>query len=286
MGRMTLRWNTLAPRRRAAAVIAVAIWALIALARSAGAAGLPTVTVDVGASSVTVGGALQSGAVNVVSTSTKKETSVILFALKPGVSVAEVEAFVADTSRVKDPNNASKYGTIAFDVEANPSAPTEAQTNLQAGQYIVLTSEGEKPVVLRTSFTVAPAASPATLPTPEATVRSIDFAFRGPTTLHDGELVRFENEGFLVHMDIAFPVKSRAVARKVVKLLLAGKERELEKLVVGPPVAFAGPLSSGAFQQETVTAKPGWYVQACFMETQDGRDHTLLGMERIFKIVK
>jgi len=27
-------------------------------------------------------------------------------------------------------------------------------------------------------------------------------------------------------------------------------------------------------------------VQVCFMETQDGRDHTRLGMERIIRIVK
>ncbi|HME05212.1 MAG TPA: hypothetical protein VKG38_19470 [Solirubrobacteraceae bacterium] len=32
--------------------------------------------------------------------------------------------------------------------------------------------------------------------------------------------------------------------------------------------------------------QPGWYVEACFMETQDGRDHTLLGMERIIRITK
>ena len=48
----------------------------------------------------------------------------------------------------------------------------------------------------------------------------------------------------------------------------------------------SGPLSTGAFQQETITAKPGWYVQVCFMPTQDGRPHTRLGMERIIKIVK
>jgi hypothetical protein len=281
---MTLRWNLLAPKRRAALVVASATCALFALAGSAQAA-LPTVTVSVSASSVTVGGALQSGAVNVVSTTTKKETEVILFALKPGVSVAEVEAFVK-SNKQRDPNNADKYGTIAFDVEANPGASTEAQTDLQAGQYIVLTGEGEKPVAIRTTFTVAPAGSPAAMPTPEATVRSVEFGFRGPTTLRDGELVRFENEGFLVHMDIAFPVKSRAVAQHVVKLMLAGKEKGLEKLVVGPPFAFAGPLSSGAYQQEIVTAKPGWYVQACFMDTQDGRQHTMLGMERVFKIVR
>ncbi len=39
-------------------------------------------------------------------------------------------------------------------------------------------------------------------------------------------------------------------------------------------------------QEETITAKPGIYVQVCFMQTQDGRDHTRLGMERIIKITK
>jgi hypothetical protein len=51
-------------------------------------------------------------------------------------------------------------------------------------------------------------------------------------------------------------------------------------------VSFTGPLSSGALQQETITAKPGIYVEVCFMETQDGRAHTQLGMERIIKITK
>ena len=97
--------------------------------------------------------------------------------------------------------------------------------------------------------------------------------------------MRFENEGFLVHMDIVFPVKSHKAAKQAVKDLLAGKEKALEKLITGEPFGV-GPLSHEAFQQKTITAKPGWYVQACFMETQDGRDHTRLGMERIIKIVK
>ena len=33
-------------------------------------------------------------------------------------------------------------------------------------------------------------------------------------------------------------------------------------------------------------AKPGYYVEACFMDTQDGREHTRLGMERLVKVVK
>ena len=75
-------------------------------------------------------------------------------------------------------------------------------------------------------------------------------------------------------------------AEQLVKDLTAGKEKAAEKLIIGPPAGFAGPVSTGAYQQETITAKPGVYVQVCFMQTQDGRDHTLLGMERIIQIVK
>jgi hypothetical protein len=237
-------------------------------------------------SSITVGGATQSGAVNVVtSASGVKEATAILFLVKPTVTVAEIEGFLAKKGAAKDPNNTSKYGAIVFDEEASPGKVSEAQTYLQPGQYLALVpGEGGGPKA-HAFFTVAAAASPAALPAPEATLRSIEFGFRGPTTLHDGELVRYENEGFLVHMDIIFPVKSDKTAKLAVKDLLAGKEKALEKLIIGEPFG-AGPLSHEAFQQTTITAKPGWYVQACFMETQDGRDHTRLGMERIIKIVK
>ena len=49
---------------------------------------------------------------------------------------------------------------------------------------------------------------------------------------------------------------------------------------------FAGPLSHGSFQQLVIRNHPGYYVVACFMQTQDGRDHVLLGMERVIHIVK
>ena len=115
---------------------------------------------------------------------------------------------------------------------------------------------------------------------------AIDFDFRGRSVLHVGELVRFENEGYLVHMDLGLAVKSKQAAQKIVKGLLSGNEKGLEELISGPPAGFAGPLSSGASQQMVITAKPGFYVQVCFMTTQDGRPHTSIDMERIIKIVK
>jgi hypothetical protein len=230
---------------------------------------------------------MQSGGVNVVTTATgKKEATAVLFLLKPGSSVAEVEAFMKPKKKNKDPNATSAFGSIVFDAEATPGHPSEVQTNLVPGNYVALGGEGEGSLKSHSTFTVTAAQSPASLPKPQATVRSIEFDFRGPTTLHDGELVRFENEGYLVHMDIAFPAKSKSAAQQVAKALLSGKEKGLKKLAAGAPFSFAGPLSHGAYQQETITAKPGWYVQACFMETQEHVPHTRLGMERIFKIAK
>jgi hypothetical protein len=124
------------------------------------------------------------------------------------------------------------------------------------------------------------------LPKAAATIRSIEFGFKGPSTLHDGELVAFENEGFLVHMNFALPVKNMGAARALVKDLRAGNERAGFKLVAGQPVAFAGPMSHEAMMEETITAKPGIYVEVCFMDTQDHRVHTQLGMERIIRITK
>lgn len=247
---------------------------------------LPTLSLALTGSSITVTGATQSGAVNVVSTATGvKEASAILVLLRPGATFEEAEAAVRKAHG--DTNAVDKYGSLVFDTEVSAGHSSEAQTYLQPGQYVAVIPGGEgKGTKAHALFTVNAAKAPVALPTPQATIRTIEFGFRGPSTLRDGELVRFENEGYLVHMDMAFPVKNVKTAKQVVKLLKAGREKGLEKLVAGPPVAFAGPVSHEAFQQETITAKPGVYVQACFMDTQDGRSHTQLGMERIIRIVK
>jgi hypothetical protein len=289
---MSYRSSPLMPRRATAFVAISCISALLALAGGLFAAGsaqastLPTVSIAVTKSSATVSGTLESGGVNVVSTATGvKEASLIVFLLKPDVSVAEAEAFIKEKKIKNDPNNTAKLGSIVFDVEAEGGKKGEAQTTFQPGHYLLLVGEGEGEAKLRTNFTVTTSKAPVALPAPQATIRSIEFGFRGPSTLHDGELVRFENEGFLVHMDFIAPVKSHKAAKQVVKDLLAGKEKGIEKLIIGQPFG-AGPLSHEAFQQTTITAKPGWYVEVCFMQTQDGRSHTRLGMERIVKIVK
>ena len=267
-------------------LLGACVLALLCLAwsGSAHAASVPTLTLTITNSSITVGGSTQSGGVNVTATATGiKEPSAVLFLIKPGVTTSELESALKDA---KDPNKTSKYGSIVFDAEVPPGKSAEAQTYLQPGQYLALVPGEGKSSGVHTFFTVTPSTLPVALPSPQATIRSIDFGFLGPKTLHDGELVRFEDEGFLVHMDVAFPVKSLRAAKQVVQGMRSGHEKGLQKLAAGQPFELQGPVSHEAFQQETITAKPGWYVQACFMETQDGRVHTLLGMERIIKIAK
>ncbi|HXB14147.1 MAG TPA: hypothetical protein VNV44_00255 [Solirubrobacteraceae bacterium] len=285
------RWRSLPSPRRAvvaAAVTAGSLAALGAAPAASSAAPLPTLNVSVTKTSITASGSTVSGAVNIVTTAAKglKEPATLLFLLKPGVSVAEFEAF-AQSKKFSDPNNAGKLGSIVFDDEGKPGGAVEAQTVLSPGTYILLNVEGEHPThPPHSTLTITPAPAPAALPAAQATERTIEFGFKGPSTLKEGEVVRFENEGFLVHMNIAFPVGSRHAATEAVRDLKLGREKAVFRLVKGQPFAFYGPLGSGAFQQETITEKPGWYVQACFMETQDGRVHTTLGMERAFRIVK
>jgi hypothetical protein len=276
--------------RRAAVCLALLGSALLSLAglSAAQAATLPTLNLSLTKGAIAVSGSTVSGAVNVVVTSAKelKEPSPVLVRLNPGATLAELEALV-NSKATSDPNNVSKLGAIVFDVQGTPGGTSEAQTELKPGNYVALNVEGENPKnPPHVAFTVAASPSPAALPAPAATIRTIEFGFKGPSTIKVGELVRFENEGFLVHMDIAFPMKSKKAALKGLADFKAGKEKSLFKLVASEPFGFFGPLSPGGFQQETITAKPGWYIQACFMDTQDGRQHTRLGMERLLHIVK
>lgn len=275
-----------------AAVVAVAVVFVALLSGGAAAAksasatsSLPTLTLALTGKSVSVGGSTVSGAVNVVTTVTgEKQGQAALVRLNPGVPFsAFAQATAAVGAHHGDLNYLDPFGSLVFDAAAS-AGTSSAQTTLQPGNYFAIDAHGNGPPP-HVAFTVTQSASPATLPTPGATISTIDFGFLGPRTLHNGELVRFDNRGFLVHMDVISRVKNIASARNAVKLLLAGKDKAAQRLLIGFGT-FAGPLSSGGLQQEIINEKPGLYLQACFMNTQDGREHTQLGMERIIRIKK
>ncbi len=245
--------------------------------------GLPTIDVAMDGSSISVSGNLESGAVNIHSTSTGSTPGAPLFVrLNPGVTADQVIAFL-QTKQAADPNNVEPYGAIVLD----PGQSTEdIQTVLQPADYVAFDSAGNNPAQWpHTTFTISENSFPQKLPAAQQWQKSGEFRFTGPGTLHNGEVIRASNAGFLVHMDIAFGVKSKATGRQLVKALKAGKDSAAAKLSNHQFFSLFGPLSHGAVSQFVFDAKPGWYVEACFMDTQDGREHTKLGMERLVHVI-
>jgi hypothetical protein len=269
-------------------IILLAAMAACLVTSGAGAAdtsGRPTVTLTMTGSSIAVAGTLQSGAVDVTSTVTgEKSASPILIRLDAGVTPDQLLAVLGSPAG-ENPDNVEGLGRIVFGSDV-PAGTSTVQTVLPAGQYVALDAAGPDPSKApRTTFTVAAAAHPASLPAAQATVRAIDFGFKGPRTLHVGQVVRAQNDGFVVHMIDAVAVRNAKDAKKVTKLLRDGKDHQAEKLVKGD-TSLLGVVSHGAVLQQTLNAKPGYYVLACFMATQDGREHTRLGMVRELRIVR
>jgi len=268
-----------------AAAGALAVTGALALAGGAsGASSLPTLNIALtGTHGVTVSGQTVSGAVNVVSTFTGKggPGEAGLVRLNPGVTLQQAVAAVS--SHQGDPNALQGFGAIVFDA----GAPSTTQTVLTPGNYAALNLSGNQngPGGFAT-FTVTQSASPAALPAAQATQTAIEFGFKGPSVLHDGTIVRAQDGGYLVHMIIGFGVKDPAVGRQVMALLKAGKDGKAQSLSNHQFLDLAGPLSPGGMQQAVLSVKPGYYVEACFMDTQDHREHTQLGMLRLIRVVK
>jgi hypothetical protein len=269
----------------AAASLSAAVAVGLALMSSASlaAGSLPALRLTLhGGKSVSVAGSKGSGAVDVITMVTGEPAGEpILFLLKPGVTAATL--FKVATALGNAPiDGLDPYAAIVFDADA-PQGTSSAQTVLQPGRYVAADFDSPKPI--GTAFTVTRSAHPASLPKPGATVTAIDFAFRGPSTLHDGELVRFQNDGYLVHMFAWGSTKSAADATQAEALLLAGKANAAAKIATAMGM-FAGPLSTGAMQQQVITEPAGFYVLYCGMNAQDGRDHYQLGMFRTMQIVR
>ncbi len=274
-------------RRRAltaAMTLAVVASGLAMITASSVAAGsLPTLTLAVSKNTVIVGGSKVSGAVNVaVTVSGEAEDNPALILLKPGVTAAELGQVVSKFTKNTPFDAIDPYATIVYDSQdALKGKTTTGQVVLPAGNYVAVNNGNGF-----AAFTVAASPSPASLPAPGATVMAIDFGFRGARTLHDGELVRFENDGWLIHMFLAAPVGTVARAKEAEALLLQGKLAQAKKYAVGKGGQLAGPLSHGSMQQSVITQPPGVYILLCAMNAEDGRDHYQLGMFRTIKIVK
>lgn len=267
----------------AASIAAGTLGGALVSASGAAAAALPKLTLTVSKSSIKVGGQMVSGAIDVaITVKGEAEDNPLLVRLKPGVTAGEFSKAAERLGSDGDIDALDAYGSILFNSGDSPGGQTtQSYVDLPAGNYLAVDNGSG-----HATFTIKQSAQPAKLPAPKATLTSIEFGFRGPTTLSDGELVRVRNGGYLVHMFQLAQVASPADATLAEAQLLAGSTAGAKKYVVAPLTELAGPISGGAQQESVITAPPGTYVLFCSMNTQDGREHYQLGMYRTITIVK
>lgn len=266
----------------AAVLTGAAAVALLTTAASGAAPAMPTINLTMNGSSITAAGTELSGAVNVVSNVTGvNQAQPRLIYLFPGVS--DHDALNAIVAHGGDPDYLQRFGLVEFDAFAGQGT-SSVQTELQPGHYLAIDTESNDPATWpHTDITIATNPAPAALPGASQSEKTIDFAFHGNKHLHDGWMTRFSNAGFESHMIVAVRAKDEKSAKKLAKLMIEGKVRQPRSYAHGV-LTFAGPLSPGAVQQFVLNEKPGWYVLASFMSTQDGRLQTRLGMARWIEI--
>jgi hypothetical protein len=270
------------------AVSAVAAASALAVGASGAGTALPTLTIALnGTKGITVSGSMVSGAVSVVSTFTGKAPSgpnanspeFALVRLNPGANIQKAAGAVQ--GHHGDINALTPYGGFLVDA----SAPGTVQTVLTPGTWVALNITGNgRPV--SAPFTVTQSSSPAALPHAQSIQTAVEFGFRGPSVLRNGTIVRAQNEGWLVHMVNLSGVRNKAAGIKLIALLKTKTTfKKTRPYLNGAFVNLLGPASNGAMQQMVLNTKPGYYVEACFMDTQDKREHVQLGMERLVKVV-
>lgn len=246
---------------------------------------MPVIDVTTDGNSINVDGNLTSGGVDIHDVATGASGAPLFIRLNDGVTADQLIAFLG-TKKANDPNNVANYGAIVLDAGVGPGTH-DVETILQPGDYVAFDTTANNPADWpHTTFTIKNNNSPVTLPAPQQWQKSVEFKFRGPATLHLGQTIRVSNVGWVVHMMDGFGVRNKADGRQLVKVLRAGKDSQAGKYATQDFLSLFGPLSHGGVQQFALQGKPGWYVLACFMDTQDGREHTKLGMVRLIHVVK
>jgi hypothetical protein len=269
-----------------AAAGAVATVCAFALPGGAGAtSSLPTFTIsETGTTGITLSSSsIPAGAYNIVMNHTGAGGNNAGFQLVR-LNSNDPNAIADGTAAVQAAHGDENALTPLGDAALVSSGPGSVQASLTPGKWAAINTTGQGQPGL-TQFTVTPSSSGAALPPAAATLTAIEFGFKGPKVLHDGTVVRSVNGGYLVHMNFLLGAKSKAAGLKAIAALRAGKGMKvLGKYLTHSFIGLMGPGSPGAAQQMVLNAKPGFYVEACFMDTQDGRQHTQLGMERLVRI--
>ena len=192
-----------------------------------------------------------------------------LATLRAGVSVDELRQTLSRSEEA-----ALRLVFLEAAVPPNRPATVDLRPNTT---YVAAVTAGRSPAI--TTFTTG-AASGARAPTPDARVRMVDYAFRGPNTLPRNGSIRVQNAGTTLHFAIAFPLRPGVSGRQVDRALRGTNEEALGRVVAGEPVDVQGLISQGSTNDNVVRfPRAGRYAMVCFFS-----EHNRLGMYRVYRV--
>lgn len=252
----------------------VAVVVLVGVLATAATAQAPVPTVAVAASpggiTVTPTGSIAAGPTRFEFSRTGRgDIEAYLATLRPGVTVDELSRALSSS-----PDAAL---ALVF-LEAGAAPPRAVTVDLRPNiTYVAISVAGRRSAV--TSFTTG-ADSGVTAPAPDARVRMVDYAFRGPNTLPRNGLIRVENQGAALHFALGFPLRPGVKNRQVGRALRGGSNRLLGRIVAGPPFSLQSLISPGSANDNEVRfPRRGRYAFVCFFG-----EHNRLGMYKVFRV--
>jgi hypothetical protein len=192
-----------------------------------------------------------------------------LATLRAGVSVDQLR-------RTLSRSEVAALGQVFLEAAVLPSQTVTVDLRPNT-TYVAAATAGRSPAV--TTFTTG-AESGARAPTPDARIRMVDYAFRGPNTLPRNGSIRVQNLGTTLHFAIAFPLRPGVSGRQVRRAFRGTNERALGRVVAGEPIDVQGLISQGSTNDNQVRfPRRGRYGMVCFFS-----EHNRLGMYRIYRV--
>lgn len=262
---------------RRTVVVCVAVLALVAVAASIVQAqgAPPTVTITANPRSLALRGAeaIQAGPTRFdVRRSNRRDHDVAIAALRPGRTVAEFERVLR---RVRNPDVLFELVTVDGGVGLLATRSRGAVTFALKPNtsYVVIDTASENPRRWPlTSFTVGAATGTAVAPRPDATVRMVDFRFRGASTLPRSGTVQFQNRGRAPHFAIAFPLRRGADSDGAERAIRRNQESRFNRFVAGPPSEPQTLVTTRATNDNELRFdRPGRYLLVCFFNGHNQR---------------
>lgn len=248
------------------------------VAAAAAQAPVPTVAVSAGGSAVTIqpSGPIPAGPTRFAfSRSGRGDVEGVIATLRAGVSVDELRATLS-----RSPDAALALVFLEAGVSLSDATPNRAVTvTLRPNvTYVAISIRGRSIAIAELATTGA--ANGAATPPAGATVRMVDYGFRGAATLPRNGSIRVANQGAALHFALAFPLRPAARARQVRAAFRGGSERAFGRIVGGAPVMVQNLISPGSVNTNPVRfQRRGRYALVCFFG-----EHNRLGMYRVVRV--